>query len=125
MSKLKDQYKHADIIIDAIPILLQHHPQLRFIIVGEGELGWNFKIRARYLDFEYAIRFLGHKEGWELHELFQAADIIAIPNREKSTPYQLFAGWSSQKPVVVTKEGSCGLVEHDVNGIQIYPKTNQ
>ncbi|MGA1868648.1 MAG: glycosyltransferase family 4 protein [bacterium] len=116
-------YKNGpDIIIDAIPHLLHKHPQLRFIMVGEGELGWNFRIHARYLNFEYALRLLGHKEGWELHELFQACDIIAIPNREFNSPYQVLAGWSAQKPVVVTYEGSYGLINHDKNGLQIYQK---
>ena len=71
-----------DILLNAIPKLLKNNPNLRFILVGNGELMWPAKLNARYLFFEHAVRLVGHKEGEDLQELFQAADIILIDLRK-------------------------------------------
>ncbi len=109
-----------DILIKAIPTLLERYPNLRFVFVGDGNLMWPLRIYAHYSYIEYAVYFLGHKEGKELHELFQASDIVVIPSRKVTTPYQILAAWSSKKPVVATYEGSFGLIEHDNNGIKVH-----
>ncbi|MGA1790389.1 MAG: glycosyltransferase family 4 protein [bacterium] len=113
-----------DILADAIPALLKNTPQLRFLFIGDGELMWTIRIKAHYLLFEHAIRLVGHKEGRELQELFQAADIVVVPNRCTTTPYQILAAWSARKPVVATHAGSCGLIKHEENGIQVYDNPN-
>jgi len=109
-----------DILAEAIPSLLKKNPQLRFLLVGDGELMWPIRIKARYLSFEHAIRLVGHKEGRELQELFQGADIVVIPNRISTTPYQVLAAWSAKKPVVATREGGYGIIRHLENGLSIY-----
>ena len=59
-----------------------------------------------------------------LQALFQAADIVVIPNRLPTTPFQLLASWSAKKPVVVTHAGGGGLIKHLENGIQVYDNPN-
>ncbi|MGA1840160.1 MAG: glycosyltransferase family 4 protein [bacterium] len=113
-----------DILVDAIPSLLRNNPQLRFLLVGDGELTWPLRIKAHYLLFEHAIRLVGHKEGRDLQELFQAADIVVIPNRVSISPYQVLAAWSAKKPVIATHAGSYGLIKHLENGIQVYDNPN-
>ena len=113
-----------DILVEAIPALLRNNPQLRFLLVGDGELMWPIRIKAHYLLFEHAIRLIGHKEGKELQELFQAADIVVIPNRNSTSPFQVLAAWSAKKPLVVTHAGSSGLIKHLENGIQVYDNPN-
>ena len=108
-----------DILIKAIPGLLEKYPNLRFVFVGDGDLMWPLRIYAHYYYIEYAVRFLGHREGRELHELFQASDIVIIPSRKMSTPYQILAAWSSKKPVVASYEGSFGLINDQRDGIRI------
>jgi len=108
-----------DILIKAIPTLLERYPNLHFVFVGDGDLMWSLRIYAHYSYIEYAVRFLGHKEGKELYELFQASDMVVIPSRKVSTPYQILAAWSSEKPVVATYEGSFGLIHHENDGIMV------
>jgi glycosyltransferase involved in cell wall biosynthesis len=120
---LNDAYG-PDIFVDAIPALLKNTPQLRFLLIGGGELEWTIRIKAHYLLFEHAIRLVGHKEGKDLQELVQAADIIVIPNRITTTPFQVLAAWSAKKPIVVTHAGGCGLIKHEENGILVYDNPN-
>ena len=119
-----DHANGPDILVDAIPALLKNTPQLRFLLVGDGDLMWPIKVKAHYLLFEHAIRLIGHKEGKDVQALFQAADIVVIPNRLPTTPFQLLASWSAKKPVVVTHAGGGGLIKHLENGIQVYDNPN-
>lgn len=109
-----------DILVDAIPALLKNNPQARFLLVGDGELMWPIKVKAHYLYFEHAVRLVGHKQGHELCELFRAADIVVVPNRVQTGPYQVLAAWSAKKPLVATQAGGCNLIKHEENAIQIY-----
>lgn len=113
-----------DILADAIPAVLKNTPQVRFLMVGSGELEWTVRIKAHYLLYEHAIRMVGHKEGTELEELFQAADIVIVPSRTNINPFQVLASWGAKKPVVATHAGSCGLIRHEENGILIYDNPN-
>jgi len=109
-----------DVLLDAIPALLKNSPNVRFMLVGSGELMWPLKINARYRFFDHAVRVVGHKEGRDLQELFQAADMVVIPNRISISPYQILACWSAKKPVIATNAGGCNLIKHEENGILIY-----
>ncbi|MGA1795147.1 MAG: glycosyltransferase family 4 protein [bacterium] len=113
-----------DILADAIPAILKNTPQVRFLMVGSGDLEWTVRIKAHYLLYEHAIRMIGHKEGTELEELFQAADIVIVPSRMGINPFQVLASWGAKKPVVATHAGSCGLIRHEENGILIYDNPN-
>jgi glycosyltransferase involved in cell wall biosynthesis len=123
VGKLSHDYG-TDILAEAIPDLIENHPQLRFLLVGEGELMWPIRIKAHYLLYEHAVRLVGHKEGRDLNELFQAADMVVIPNRKILSPYQVFAAWSAKKPVIATVAGSCNLIRHLENGILVYDNPN-
>jgi glycosyltransferase involved in cell wall biosynthesis len=118
VGELNDEYG-SDILVEAIPGLLNHTPSLRFLLVGDGDHLWSIKIKARYMWYEHAIRLVGHKEGKDLQELFQAADILVIPNRSGTSPFHVLAGWSSKKPVVATQAGGCNLITHEENGILV------
>jgi glycosyltransferase involved in cell wall biosynthesis len=113
-----------DILVKAIPGLIENYPQIRFLLVGEGELMWPIRIKAHYLLFEHVVRLVGHKEDQDLQELFQAADMVVIPNRTTNSPYQVFAAWSAQKPVIATPAGSCNLIRHLKNGILVYDNSH-
>ncbi len=110
----------ADILVDAIPGLLKDSSNVRFFMVGDGDQMWTIRIKARYLDFEHALRLVGHKEGRDLQELFQAADILVIPNRVAKSSYQILAGWSAKKPVVATYAAGGNLIKDEENGILVY-----
>ncbi|MBN2372976.1 glycosyltransferase family 4 protein [bacterium] len=123
VGEFNDAYA-PDILVDAIPALLKNNPQVRFLLVGEGELMWTMRLKAHYLYFEHAIRLVGHKEGRDLYDLFQTADMVVIPNRKRAKPFQVLSAWSAKKPVVATQAGGCGLINHEENGIQIYDNTS-
>ncbi len=116
-----DEDHGADLLIKAVPGILKEHKQARFVFVGDGPLFWTLRIYARYLNLEHAVRVTGHLDGEALNELIQAADIVIAPSRKPTENWPILAGWSAGKAVVASHEAASTLVEHEQNGVLIYP----
>ncbi len=116
-----DEEHGSDLLIKAVPVILKKHPQARFIFVGDGPLFWTLRIYARYLLLDHAVRIVGHLEGEALNELIQAADLVFVPSRTQTESWPVLAGWSAGKAVVATHETAAGMIEHEQNGVLIYP----
>lgn len=116
-----DEDHGSDLLIKAVPAILKKHPQARFIFVGDGPLFWTLRIYARYLHLDHAVRIVGHLEGEALDELIQASDIIVAPSRKATEPWPILAAWSAGKAVIATHEVAGDLIEHEQNGVLIYP----
>ena len=67
------------------------------------------------------MRFLGHRDGQELIELFQMADALCVPSRNEPFGIVVLEAWSAGKPVVATMNGGPNeYVRHGVDGLKIY-----
>ena len=113
-----------DILLKAMPAILKNHPQARLIVVGNGALYWPLRVYARYLLIEHAVRLVGNVEGQALHELIQAADIIAVPSRATTPWWPFLAGWAAHRPVVATHEAAPGMLTNEQDSILCYPSEN-
>lgn len=116
-----DEEHGSDLLIKAVPFILKKHPQTRFIFVGDGPLFWTLRIYARYLLLDHAVRIVGHMDGEALNELIQAVDLVFVPSRKPTEGWPIHAGWAAGKAVVATHETAAGLIEHEQNGVLIYP----
>lgn len=74
----REQYKGHDQVLAALPSLLKHHPKLIYLIAGDGS------DRARLEKIAagsgVSVRFLGRVSEPELLELYQMADVFAMPS---------------------------------------------
>jgi len=116
-----DERHGPDVLMRSIPRLIKGTPQVRFIFVGEGTLQWPLRVHSRYLLLDYAIRITGHIGGQALRELIAAADIIAIPSRERTEDWTLLAAWSAGRPVVASHNAAGDLIQHEKDGVLVYP----
>src|SRR5262249_40243701 len=117
-----DERHGPDVLMKAVPALIKNHPQVRLIFVGDGKEFWPMRVIARYLCLEHAVRLIGDLRGRPLHELIQAADIIAVPSRVHTEWWPILAGWAAQKPVVTTHTMAGPLqLQHEVNSVLAYP----
>jgi glycosyltransferase involved in cell wall biosynthesis len=113
--------KGPDILIEAIPSILKHYPQARFIMAGDGDMRMGLERRAYALGIAHAIRFLGYKNGEELKDLFKACDLVCVPSRNEPFGIVILEAWSAGKPVVATSNGGpAEFVWHDVTGLMIF-----
>lgn len=111
-----------DVLMKSVPSVLKNHPQARFVFVGDGDLHWPMRVHARYLLLEHAVRFVGDVQGQALHDLVQAADVIAVPSREATEWWPVQVAWAAGRPVVVARPVAEAMgLAHEQNSVVIYP----
>jgi glycosyltransferase involved in cell wall biosynthesis len=115
------QQKGPDLLLEAIPSVLHYYPSARFVFAGDGNLRHALVQRARQLHIEHAVRFLGHRDGEELVQLFKMADALCVPSRNEPFGIVVLEAWSAGRPVVATMNGGPNeYVRHGVDGLKIY-----
>jgi glycosyltransferase involved in cell wall biosynthesis len=112
--------KGPDILVRTMPGVLRHYPHAKFVFVGDGHMKGEVCHLAHQLGAGHALRMLGDRRGRELHDLFKACDVVAVPSRNEPFGIVILEGWSAHKPVVSTKRGGpAEFVWHGVNGLQV------
>ncbi|MGH2731483.1 MAG: glycosyltransferase family 4 protein [Actinomycetota bacterium] len=113
--------KGPDLLVEAIPMILHHHPRTKFVFAGDGHLRWDCEARAHQLGVAHACRFLGWRGGVELANLYKISDTVCIPSRNEPFGITVLEAWSAGKPVVASSNGGPGeFVWHEVNGLKIH-----
>ena len=114
--------KGPDLLVDAIPYILKHYNNAKFVFVGDGNMRRYVEEKAHHAGVSNATRFLGHINGWKLVDLYKASDIVCVPSRNEPFGIVILEAWSAGKPVVASQTGGPGeIVWHEVNGLKIYP----
>ena len=112
--------KGPDILVSAMPSVLKFYPHAKFVFAGDGHMRNDVCGLAHQLGVGHALRALGDKRGRELHDLFKACDIVAVPSRNEPFGIVILEGWSAHKPVVSTRRGGpAEFVWHEINGLQV------
>ena len=114
--------KGPDLLLEAVPGLLRHHPSAKFVFVGEGHLWPDLQRRAHELGVGHATRFLGYRNGTELVDLYKACEAVCMPSRNEPFGITALEAWSAGKPVVASQVGGPGeFIWHTVTGLKIHP----
>ena len=117
--------KGADILVESIRDILPKYPKAKFIFAGDGDQRNSLEARVRHLGIGNAVRFVGYKDGTELVKLFKLCDAVCVPSRNEPFGIVVLEAWSASKPVVVTEIGGPKYyVEHEVNGLKIFPRVD-
>jgi glycosyltransferase involved in cell wall biosynthesis len=112
----------VDLLVEALPVLLQRAPQLRLAFVGLGGMAGCLEQRAAQLCVGHAVRLIGHVEGPRLTRLLRAAEALALPSRYR-VPFDdavVDLARRAGRPVVTTHGGPAHLVRHEENGLVTY-----
>jgi glycosyltransferase involved in cell wall biosynthesis len=114
--------KGPDILMEAIPSVLHHYGNAKFVFAGDGGMRAGIENRARQLGIWHAVRMLGYRNGNELPKLFRLSDTVCVPSRNEPFGIVVLEAWSAAKPVVVTQVGGPNeYVEHEHTGLKIAP----
>eukprot|EP00437_Effrenium_voratum_P052099 CAMPEP_0181530190 /NCGR_PEP_ID=MMETSP1110-20121109/71451_1 /TAXON_ID=174948 /ORGANISM="Symbiodinium sp., Strain CCMP421" /LENGTH=332 /DNA_ID=CAMNT_0023661209 /DNA_START=83 /DNA_END=1077 /DNA_ORIENTATION=- len=111
--------KGPDVLLEAVPFVLQHWRDAHFIIAGSGHLRSALERRASELNVEESVTFAkALQPGTEEHLRYMAAcDAVVIPARQDFYGVSVIESWAAGRPVV---GGSCGelprLVQPNVTG---------
>jgi glycogen(starch) synthase len=111
-----------DLLIEALPSLLNRYPNLRLLFAGAGNLHGSMQWRAHQLGVGHAVRLLGHVEQGHLTRLLRAAEALALPSRHR-VPFDdavVDLARKAGRPVFTTQGGPAHLVRHEENGLVTY-----
>jgi glycosyltransferase involved in cell wall biosynthesis len=112
----------VDVLVEALPTLLQRWSNLRLAYVGAGPMHGCLVQRAHELGVAHAVRLLGHVEGPLLPRLLRAALGLVLPSRYR-VPFDdavVHLARCAGRPVVTTHTGPAHLVRHEENGLVTY-----
>lgn len=112
--------KGPDLLLSAIPRVLNAHPDAAVVFAGDGDMRPALEHGARIAGISAATRFVGHKSGQELVNLFRSADVVCVPSRNEPFGIVVLEAWSARKPVVATRNGGpAEFVRHEHNGLTV------
>jgi glycosyltransferase involved in cell wall biosynthesis len=97
--------KGPDLLLGAIPEVLRHRPDTRFVFVGDGDMRSSLEGQAAAAGLFSTVRFLGARAGDDVVRLFKCADVVCVPSRNEPFGIVVLEAWSAKQPVVVTCNG--------------------
>ncbi|MDE1916279.1 MAG: glycosyltransferase, exosortase A system-associated [Sphingomonadales bacterium] len=104
-------YEGLDDLIDAMPVLIEQHPDARLLMVGGGPRGEALRARALASPAARAIHFVGRVPHQEVERYYALCDIMAYP-RKKSRLTDLV---TPLKPLEAMAQGKL-VAASDVGG---------
>jgi glycosyltransferase involved in cell wall biosynthesis len=98
------------------------HPDLEFVVAGQGEALPSMRDLAAQLRLEQRINFLGHVGKPALHGLYKQLDVLLSPSRTEGLPNNLLEACAMQVPIVATRVGGVPeIIAHGCNGLLADP----
>lgn len=76
-----NEFKGVDMMIRALPTILKGQPDLRYVVVGEGEIRTSLESMAVEIGVAENVTFLGEIPDSELAELYRCCDVFVLPSR--------------------------------------------
>ncbi|MFZ3262799.1 MAG: glycosyltransferase family 4 protein [Terriglobales bacterium] len=77
----KNEFKGVDTVIRALPTVLKALPDVRYVVVGEGELRGKLASLTTETGVAENVRFAGEVSDAELAELYRGCDVFVLPSR--------------------------------------------
>jgi len=103
-------------MLEAAESILASYPRTRFLVVGDGPLLNDLKIKASGLPFI----FTGMRR--DVEDMYAAMDIFVLPSMNEGLPMVMLEAMCSDKPVVVSRVGEIPHVINDGrDGLLIEP----
>lgn len=109
-------------LVDAAPEILKRHPNVRILVIGEGELGPELRAQARALNLGDRFVFAGFTR--DVAAALSALDIVVFPSLWEGTPLTVFEALGMGKPIVSTDADGLLDVLTDRHDALVVPKAN-
>jgi glycosyltransferase involved in cell wall biosynthesis len=112
--------KGQAVLLQAVQLLRAKYPQVRLLLIGEGEDRTRLRRLADQLGLDGAVRFLGMRS--DVPELIASCDLVALPSLQEGSPLALVEALAAGKAVVATETGAVPeLIQHGHTGLLVPP----
>ncbi len=113
-----ERQKGIDILIAAIPAVLQVQPNAAFVIIGDGPDRRALEAQASLLGVAHRVRFLGRRS--DVGRWLKAASALVLPSRWEGMPNVVLEAMAAGTPVIATRvEGIAELVADGETGLTV------
>ena len=114
--------KGVQVLLDAVPLILERHPPTRFVIAGEGPARPDLEAQARRLGIADRVTFYGYANDGERDRLLRAAQVAVFPSLYEPFGIVALEAMAAGTPVVATATGGFQeIVRHGDNGLLALP----
>lgn len=118
--------KGVDRLIEAAPAVLARHPDIRFLIVGDGSQKTALQSMCESLGVSHAFEWAGLQPKESLPELYKRMDIVAIPSRFEGFGLTAIEAMSYSKAVIASNvDGLREVIEDGISGLLFDPEANE
>lgn len=113
--------KGAQILIDAVPKVLEHYYDAKFIIAGRGPQMDHLKWMSASRNVNHKVFFTGYIGDEDLLKLYKCSDVAVFPSLYEPFGIVALEGMVANVPVVVSDTGGLGeIVHHGIDGMKAY-----
>ncbi len=112
VGRMTEQKGYGD-LLEAIPTVIRHVPQARFLWAGDGPLREALRARIRAQRLAAHVHLLGRRD--DVPGLIAAADLFVLPSRFEGLPLAALEAMAAGVPVIGTRV--CGLSEVICDGV--------
>ena len=110
--------KGFEYFIEAIPNVLKRIPEAVFLIVGEGELKEELKVKSEKLKVKDSLIFTGFRN--DIKDVLASVDAFVMPSLLEGLPVVLLEAMATRRPIVATRiEGISEALENGVTGLLV------
>ncbi len=104
--------------IDALALLVEEHPQLLLVLIGDGSKRGELEAHAKEKGIEKHVRFTGQIPYGDVGPLIAASDAFARTPRAEGFGIVFLEAMAAGVPVIGTRTGGIpDFIEHDVTGL--------
>ena len=120
-------YEWHDIVtlLDSFPLVLNVHPNVRLILVGDGSMRESMEKYSADLGLSHVVYFTGLIPHTDVPDYMASADIAVVPYPEMDqenwlSPLKLFEYMASAKAIVASEVGQVkDIIQHEANGLLV------
>jgi len=112
-----ERYKGHDHVIRAMADLRQSHPEIIYVVAGDGDDRPRLERLAGELDVAEQVRFIGYVPDSELPDLYRAADVFIMPSTGEGFGIVFLQALASGVPAISgDSDGSRDPLRDGLNG---------
>ncbi len=114
-------YKGHELLLDAWPRVLEHHPDARLWIVGDGDDRSRLESVTARLGLRHAVIFTGRVSDQELDELYRRCRFFVMPSRHEGFGLVFLEAMRAGKACIGAAGAASEIIEHGITGLIVDP----
>jgi glycosyltransferase involved in cell wall biosynthesis len=116
-------------LLEAMPEILDHYPDARLSIVGDGPMETALKRQAKHLGIAHAVTFVGAVNNADIPELHRRASVLVVPSiitvqgDQEGLGLVMVEALACECPVVASDLPAIrDVIAHENTGLLVQPK---